>query len=450
VPSLPTLLLTLAAAQDSPIDLELARQAFGEAEEAALTDGGKLWNHDLLGPLLFAERATRAVVANQPDEEERLVEREGVFVGTLPAEIGIANTALDWAGVRWTMVAWPLPRDPVDRRQLLMHESFHRIQPLLAHGGGDRLCTHLDSEAGRTWLRLEYRALTAALRHPNHFESERHEAIFDALVFRARRRALFPDATGLESALERNEGLAEYTGLRLCGLPTTALAERAALRLVRDETSASFVRSFAYATGPAYGVLLDECLSPAGELPQGDGFESSWRALLAGYGDLGTVLGNARIYSWRPPDDLSGEAARRAERYGGPEIVAAERARAAERAAADARSRARFVDGPVLALPCTAGAEFSFNPNDITPLEPHGSMYGTLYLVDGWGVLDVTAGGCLFVRDVNGIPVEARVPAPADPSRRPLAGDGWTLALGEGWTLAAGARAGDWKVVRAP
>ena len=114
-----------------------AMEAFAEYEEAAVADGGALWGRELLGPMLFADARTRAVVANQPDEQGKLVERNGVFVGTLPLEVGIANTALDWAGVRWTMVMWPLPQERYSRVTLLMHEAFHRVQPTLAHAGLD-------------------------------------------------------------------------------------------------------------------------------------------------------------------------------------------------------------------------------------------------------------------------------------------------------------------------
>ena len=126
-----------------------AQEAFGEYEEAALADGGELWGRELLGPMLFADRGTRAVLANQPDEQGKLVERDGIFVGTLPLEVGIANTALDWAGVRWTMVMWPLPAEKFSRVTLLMHEAFHRVQPTFAHAGGSELSPHLDQEAGR-------------------------------------------------------------------------------------------------------------------------------------------------------------------------------------------------------------------------------------------------------------------------------------------------------------
>src|SRR5688572_7566068 len=156
------LLFALSQAPDDPIPLPAAARAFREAEEAALADDGKLWGQSLVAPILLADPGTRAVVANQPDEQQKLAEREGVFVGTLPPEVGIANTAVEWAGVRWTMVMWPLPENRHARTRLLLHECFHRIQPALKHAGGDALYAHLDTEVGRTWLRLEFRALATA------------------------------------------------------------------------------------------------------------------------------------------------------------------------------------------------------------------------------------------------------------------------------------------------
>src|SRR6185503_15764460 len=268
-----------------------------------------------------------------------------VFTGTLPGEVGIANTATDWAGVHWTMVAWPLPAERFERTRLLMHESFHRIQPLLRHGGGDPLNNHLDTEAGRTWLRLEYRALAKALVSQG---DERKHALEDALLFRARRRALFAEAATKEATFERNEGLAEYTGLKLCGLQGAALDERAAARLRGEETGASFVRNFAYATGPAYGLLLDS-------------LGADWRASIDPKTDLSALLAIAA--GWKTPGELAPEAERRSSSYGVAEIATAERTRAVEREARDARNRARFVDGPVLHLPCSGNAQISFNPN---------------------------------------------------------------------------------------
>lgn len=424
------LALALGCPQELPIPLDAAARAFREAEEAALADDGKLWGHSLLGPILLADPVTRAVVANQPDEEERLAERDGVFAGTLPPEVGIANTATEWAGVRWTMVMWPLPENRHARTRLLLHECFHRLQPVLGHGGGDALSAHLDTEAGRTWLRLEMRALAEACVRR---EGERRRALEDALVFRAHRRALFPEAAAKEASFERNEGLAEYTGLKLCGLPEWVLADRAAQKLERDEPAASFVRSFAYATGPAWGLLLDE-------------LGVAWRPTIGPASDLSALV--AAALEWKPPAELAREAEARAPRHGLAEVAAAERRRAVEKARLDARNRARFVDGPVLELPLGAKLSYSFDFNAITPLEGAGNVYGVIRIVEEWGILDASQGGALLTLAPNGTPRTARVPAPAEPGARPLAGDGWTLTLEPGWELLPGARAGDWRVAR--
>jgi hypothetical protein len=46
---------------------------------------------------------------------------------------------------------WPLPEETTTRGTLLMHESYHRIQPALGLEGGGGLGTnaHLDTRAGR-------------------------------------------------------------------------------------------------------------------------------------------------------------------------------------------------------------------------------------------------------------------------------------------------------------
>jgi hypothetical protein len=415
---------------DDPIPLEAAARAFREAEEAALEDDGKLWGHSLVAPILLVDPATRAVVANRPDEGERLVEREAVFVGTLPQEVNVANTAVEWAGVRWTMVMWPLPENRYARTRLLLHECFHRIQPLLGHGGGDAPSTHLDGELGRTWLRLEFRALAEACVRR---EGARRQALEDALVFRAHRRALFPGSGPTEAAFERNEGLAEYTGLALSGLPGWVLADRAAQKLERDEGAASFVRSFAYATGPAYGVLLDE-------------LGSAWRPKLRPDSDLAALAGD--VIAWKTPADLERAARERGQRYGAEEIIASERTRSAEKARLEALHRARYVEGPLLELALGARLSYSFDFNAIHPLPDAGSVYGSIRIVEEWGILDASAGGALLVLAENGSPRLARVPAPADPAAHPLAGDGWSLRLEPGWTLVPGARPGDWRVAR--
>ncbi len=66
-------------------------------------------------------------------------------------------------------------------------------------------------------MQLEWRALAKALhvRAPE----ERRTGIADALLFQRERYRLFPSAAKVEGALEINEGVPEYTGVKL-GLAT--------------------------------------------------------------------------------------------------------------------------------------------------------------------------------------------------------------------------------------
>ena len=103
-----------------------ARLAFAEAEEVVAASGG-IWSQPLRGPVLFVDRATRRAIGSVADSGGVLSAEGGVYVGTLPDGIGIANMGFDWGGRRWTMLVWPLPAGPLTRRVLLGHEMFHAL-----------------------------------------------------------------------------------------------------------------------------------------------------------------------------------------------------------------------------------------------------------------------------------------------------------------------------------
>src|SRR5512141_986652 len=115
------LLLILAAqftaAQSIPTDA--AAKAFEVARQIDAEDGGKLWGMPVCGPMILADSQTHDVVANQPDKEGKLTQKGSVWFGKLPNEFTPANFATEWAGVRWTMLMWPIPSEPRDRRRLI-------------------------------------------------------------------------------------------------------------------------------------------------------------------------------------------------------------------------------------------------------------------------------------------------------------------------------------------
>lgn len=423
--------LTVARAKQNSIDTGLAAQYFREAEAASRRDAGAMWKVPLYGPMFFVDPDTHEVVANQADREGKLHPKDGVYVGELPAEMGTANTAVHWAGVYWTMVDWPLPEDRQPRLRLMMHECFHRLQPQLGMEGRDAQNNQLDSLEGRIWLRLEWLALEHALWQA---AQARRQAVKDALYFRSFRRSLFPDAAANENALERNEGLAEYTGVKVSAASMAEFAMLADMKLRRAPfDTPRFVRSFAYTSGPAYGYLLD-ARSP------------NWRQALASQSDLGQLL--ADVYEIKLPAPDRAEATRRAQAYDGDEVIARETTMEREREENVNAARKRFIDGPVLILPHSEQFGYTFDPNEVLAVDEDSTVYESdLQVSDAWGVLH-TSNGLLVVRR-NGLLVSAQMPAPADPNAHPLKGDGWRLELEPGWTVVSASRAGDFTLKKA-
>ena len=418
-------------AQTPPIDPAKARQYFTEAKALSDKDNGALWRVPLCGPLLFVDYGTRYAVANQADAEGKLKPLDGVFAGTAPEELGVANTAAKWAGVEWTMVMWPLPQYKQQRMRLMLHECFHRVQGQIGLPITDAQNGHLDSLGGRIWLQMEWRALEHAFWQQG---EERKRDVADAIYFRNYRRSLFPgDAAKNESALEMNEGMAEYTGFKLSTSSPEeyAVAVAAWLRGAPTRTP-SYGRSFAYTSGPAYGGLLDAV-------------SKDWRKGLTPGTDLGQLL--ARAYGVEPaaPAGLDkAEAMRRAARYEGGEVVAIETEREEKHQARVAAARKLFVDGPVLTLPVGDEFLYTFDTNAVLALDDKLTLYeGDIQVSDAWGLLKTTE-GALFVRE-NGRVVRVQVPAPlaTDAGKSSLTGKGWTLELKPQWQLVPEGRAGD-------
>ncbi|MEW6128179.1 MAG: hypothetical protein AB1757_14150 [Acidobacteriota bacterium] len=416
------------AAQTQGIDLALAEQYFDEAQAICAKDNGALWGISLAGPMMFVDRETRMIAANHSDSEGRLTKRGKIFIGKLPDEINISNTALKWAGVKWTMVSYPLPVDKQVRAQLMLHELFHRVQEDLGFAAANPANNHLDSFTGRLWLQYEWRALQRALTAQG---SERQKAIADALMFRAYRRNLFPQAARSENELEINEGLAEYTGVKLCGTSDAVSARFFAGELRRFESRPTFVRSFAYASGPAYGLLLDA-------------IHPHWRKAIKQLGDMGLIL--AKAHRVKLPVNFKQAAERRAKPYDCTSLLALESERESRREKRVAGYRAQFIEGAVLSIPLTNEVQYSFNPNNVEVLDDANTVFPNLRISDAWGILNVT-GGAVLTR-LDGRVVKVTVAAPTNLPTTSLQGDGWTLELKDGWQVVRGARPGDFTLKR--
>jgi hypothetical protein len=420
-------MLISCAAFAQGIPQDEASPAFALARQISDRDAGKTWEMPVCGPLLFADSTTGEVVANGADAEGLLQPVGDVWRGKVPNSIHVANTAIELGGVRWTMVAWPLPGDTRARAKLLAHECYHRIQPALKLPANDVMNTHLDTMQGRIWMLLEWRALERALAERG---QPRKRAVADALRFRGYRRSLVHGAANTENALEMNEGLAEYTGVRLANANEPDRRAAAISELRNAAPGSSFVRSFAYASGPAYGVLLDES-------------GKTWRKTLSPTSDFGALLASAYhvTVAGRRVGESAALAAARA--YDGDAVIAAETQRATRMEKNIADMRRRFVDGPVLVLPAAGNINFGFDPNGVVALNESSVIYRPLHASDGWGLLEASA--AMIVRE-NGSIRRVVVPAPTNTVGDKLSGEGWKLQLEPGFKVAPGPRAGDFVV----
>jgi hypothetical protein len=402
-----------------PINIAQAKAVFAEAKDISDKEGGHLWGMKLYGAMFFVDPETRYVVANEPDPQGVLHAEGDVYVGTLPKDVIISNAPTVWEGKRWTQLMWPMYGDALSQHVALAHEPFHRIQPALHLDAPDSLNLQLDTLEGRVWLQLEWRALAAALIETGPRQTQ---AIRDAVAFRDHRHQLFPGSDKREASLEIAEGIPEYTGVVAGALDHDSGRWRTIAKLADPDPSVTFVRWFAYTSGPAYGLLLDE-RAPG------------WRAKLTKQSDLGELLKS----TLHGPTKASAES--RAPLYGEKGIRLNEVERAAKAAAEKARYRALLVDGPTLTLASAGKFSFSFNPSTLVGLDDAGSVYPTFHATDAWGTLDVKE-GVLVPTDFS----RATVAAPANATGSHITGPGWTLDLAPGWHLVPGAKSGSYVV----
>jgi hypothetical protein len=396
------------------VDQQRAQEYFKEAQALCERDGGRLWGVSMCGPMVIADAATGTIATSQPAP-----------AGDRPRVIGVVNAPVQWGGTTWSAYNWQMiPKDDQGKRgRLFMHELFHRIQPRLgltsgAPTNGDN--SHLDSLEGRYWMRLEWRALARALGASG---AERTSAIADALAFRAARHQRFPDAAAEEHAVDINEGIATYTQYVTGSDGAQDATRNAMAELAAAETGTSFVRTFAYASGAGYGLLLD-ALSPG------------WHRTITAASDFGQLLSAAAGVTAAP-----GAADAAAARYDGASLRAAEEQRDRQQQTIIAELRRRYVDGPVLVVP-RAGSG-STNNMGATVIPGAGTVFRAMANKGAWGSFDAQ-GGALISADGETI----SLPAPVVVDATTLKGDGWTATVGPGWTVQSGPRPGSFRVVR--
>lgn len=372
-----------------------------------------LWNHQLYGPLMLVNRKDRSIIANEADNNGLLTQQGAVYTGVLPKEFNISNTSFKWNDKQWTMVALPLPDDKHERLNLLTHELFHGIQDEI---GFDNLreasCYHLDLLDGRIYLKLELEALKEALSTTD--QGLQNKQIQNALLFRAYRHQLFPDAKERENMLEIHEGLAEYTGSTLSGRSDKALREHYIDAIEGLYQNPSFVRSFAYRTTPVYGYFIKQ---------KDDG----WNLKINKETNLTEFTTDALGISL--PSNLGAIIVQIRDAYRYTELAAFEKERDQKQKALIAEFDAIFQKNNTLIIPLQK-MRIGFNPSNLIPFKDLGTLYLDLRITDNWGILKAEK-GALVTKDWS----KVILTEPLEMGDNILKGDGWKIELNKAWKI---------------
>jgi hypothetical protein len=216
----------------------------------------------------------------------------------------------------------------------------------------------------------------------------------------------------------------EYTGV-LTAMPDVASARWYEIaRLTSPDRNSTFVRSFAYTAGPAFGMLLDER-------------QPGWRRKLTGGSDPAAMLCHTL------PSSATAGALSRAVIYGVAAIDAAEQDREEKLAAQRQHYRSLLVEGSTLRIPNVGSFNVVFHPGEEIGLGNDITVYPTMQARDLWGALNAND-GAILAADFSSIIVAA----PANVEGTQLQGPGWTLQLASGWQVAPASKPGSYVLRR--
>ncbi len=403
------------SAQNDSLDLIKASGYFQEARTLSDKDNGNLWGIKLYGPILLVNPETHFVIANDQDSAGYLKKNGEVFSGQLPSEINIANTSLTFNGTKWTMLVWPLPENQLQRKILMMHELFHRIQDKLNLPMNNPSSNHLDKIDGRILFRMEWKELVEALQAKG---EERTVHIRNAVLLNKYRKEIYPGADTLESQLELNEGVAEYTGFKLCGEPEDSIISFWAQRINLGEKIPSFVRSFAYITGPMYCYLLDDS-------------GKNWRDKISKIKSLPDLL--AEDTSIKFKDSIKIEALNYYAANKDTMIMNFELKRDKKMQAQTAYYKEKFFHKPVILIHLV-DMNVQFDPRNLVPIDSIGTVYPTIRITDNWGILTVIHNAFL-ASDWRAVIVSLPEKFEYTAGSETINSEDWTLELKKGWTL---------------
>ncbi|OFY67218.1 MAG: hypothetical protein A2Y71_06760 [Bacteroidetes bacterium RBG_13_42_15] len=399
--------------EDTYFTPEKAAACFKNIEEICNRDGGDLWGANLYGPLMFVDRNSRKIFANQPDKDGLLKLKDGIYTGLYPKENIINTTAIYFGGTHFGIA--PLPNEEDDYRILsrAIHSLFHRYQQTTGINPEYFNAFDMDEKEARIWIKLEWKALKKAIVSEG---EEQKLAIRDALIFRGSNRESFPKNTDMENRFETYEGLATFSYLLLITKSPEEYKSRLFETLDRIYSFQSYSRSYGSIHGALYATLL-----------YFKGFD--FKTITTDTVDLGKSV--RELYQIELPRVCRDVAGSISINYNITEIYNEE-----EKRLQDIKERLNnqvsvFTEKPVVFLELES-PYFDFEPEDVQFLDTLGTLYQTMRVSDNWGKLTVNKVGCLVSNNYKYLRITAKG---LKTDKNHIYGEGWQIILNDGWEI---------------
>lgn len=392
---------------------EKASLYFSKVETACRKDTGWLWGTNLYGPLMFVDRNSRRILANETDIEGMLKSRDGIYTGNYPNERIISTTALSFGGKTFAMCPLPPAEDEFRIVSRAIHALFHRYQMMNGITPMDFIAVNTDEKEARLWIKLEWKALRKALLAEG---EEKNLAIRDALIFRGSNREQYKKYAEDNNRFETYEGLSTFTGLVLASSDLEECKTHLIEYLDWMYPFQSYSRSYGSATGALYAMLLAEK-------------EFDFTSIKGIDTDLGILV--KELYGIKLPEICRDVAGSIALNYDLDAIKREEEARLEEIKERLTKQVSIFSEKPVLLLELESPS-FDFEPQDVHSLDTLGTLYTAMRVSDNWGKLTVEKGGCLISNNFKHLRIPGRG---IKKEKNRISGDGWQIILNNGWLL---------------
>src|SRR5450759_2281902 len=392
---------------------EKASQYFKSIEDICNRDNGKLWGKNLYGPIMFVERTSRIIVANQPDNEGLLKGKDGVYTGIYPKELILNNAPVKFGGTIFAMVPLPAEEDEYRIITRAIHSLFHRFQEAEGISASSFNSNNMDEKEARLWIKLEWKALRKAL---NSECEQRQLAISDTLIFKGSNRELYQKYANDENRFETYEGLATFTYTLLCTNSPEEYKTRLFENLDRIYSLQSYARSYGFIHGALYAALLYD-----------KGFD--FHKIQTDNFDLGSAV--KELYNIELPVICRDVAGSLAVNYDIDAINKEEELRLSDIKERIHKQISTLTEKPVVFLELES-PYFDFEPEDIHPLDTLGTLYLSIRVSDNWGKLSVDKGGCLISNNFKYLRITSKG---FKEEKNRISGEGWHLILNNDWIL---------------